>query len=178
MAVAPDGTWLATAGDDGTVRIWDPTTGTPPHPHRPHRRGARRGGRPGRHLARHRQATTARSGSGTRTTGQPRHTLTGHTNRITALVADPSGRWLASAGADGVIGLWHVEAGERRARLLASDDGWAALLTDGTVKVHGRPAGLWWAAGLCRFEVDDLPLLARHRPSLRPLPDDQVILHG
>ena len=23
MAIAPDGTWLATAGDDGTVRIWD-----------------------------------------------------------------------------------------------------------------------------------------------------------
>lgn len=28
VAVAPDGTWLATAGDDGTVRTWDPATGT------------------------------------------------------------------------------------------------------------------------------------------------------
>ena len=27
MAIAPDGTWLASAGDDGTVRIWDPATG-------------------------------------------------------------------------------------------------------------------------------------------------------
>ena len=27
VAIAPDGTWLATAGDDGTVRIWDPATG-------------------------------------------------------------------------------------------------------------------------------------------------------
>ena len=27
VAIAPDGTWLASAGDDGTVRIWDPATG-------------------------------------------------------------------------------------------------------------------------------------------------------
>jgi WD40 repeat protein len=27
VAIAPDGTWLATCGEDGTVRIWDATTG-------------------------------------------------------------------------------------------------------------------------------------------------------
>ena len=30
VAIAPDGSWLATAGD-GTVRIWDPVTGTQRH---------------------------------------------------------------------------------------------------------------------------------------------------
>jgi WD40 repeat protein len=27
VAIAPDSTWLATAGADGTVRIWDPVIG-------------------------------------------------------------------------------------------------------------------------------------------------------
>jgi WD40 repeat protein len=31
VAIAPGGRWLAAAGDDGTVRIWDSVTGTPPH---------------------------------------------------------------------------------------------------------------------------------------------------
>jgi hypothetical protein len=31
LAVASDGSWLACAGDDGTVRIWDPANGTTRH---------------------------------------------------------------------------------------------------------------------------------------------------
>jgi WD40 repeat protein len=31
VAIAPDGTWLATASNDYTARIWDPVTGTQRH---------------------------------------------------------------------------------------------------------------------------------------------------
>ena len=31
VSIAPDGTWLATASNDGTVRIWDPATGNQRH---------------------------------------------------------------------------------------------------------------------------------------------------
>ena len=44
VAFSPDGTRLASASYDGTVRVWDPATGTQlAHPHRPHRRGDRGG---------------------------------------------------------------------------------------------------------------------------------------
>ena len=29
LVIAPDGSWLASAGHDGEIRVWDSTTGTP-----------------------------------------------------------------------------------------------------------------------------------------------------
>ena len=74
LAVAPDGTWLASAGDDGDGADLGPAhRAGPPHPHRPHRHVCRRGGRPGRHLAGLRRRRRRRCGSGTRTPADPPH---------------------------------------------------------------------------------------------------------
>ena len=51
-------------------------------------------------------------------------------------------------------------AGAPLATLVGSADGWAALLPDGSYKLSGDPGGLWWVAGLSRFEpreLDNLP---------------------
>ena len=100
VAIAPDGTWLATAGDDGTVRIWDPATGQ--------QRAT---------LTGHTGAVSAvaiapdgtwlatASGDGTvriwdPATGQQRATLTGHTGAVSAVAIAPDGTWLATASSD------------------------------------------------------------------------------
>ena len=41
VAWSPDGTRLATAGDDGTVRVWDAATGAPPRTLTGHTGGVR-----------------------------------------------------------------------------------------------------------------------------------------
>ena len=90
LAVAPDGTWLASASCDGTVRIWDPHTGqAPPHVHRPHRRGISVGGRTRRLLARLRRRLRATVRIWDPHTGQARHTLTGHTGGVSSVGGRP-----------------------------------------------------------------------------------------
>ena len=92
MTSAPDGTWLASAGNDATVRIWDP--------------------RAGRLL----------------------HTLTGHTQRVVALVAEPDGAWLASAGRDATVRIWDLRTGGLRHTMTGHAGGVTALAVapDGT----------------------------------------------
>ena len=61
--------------------------------------------------------------------------------------------------------------GATLATLVGSADGWAALLPDGSYKLSGDPGGLWWVAGLCRFEPRELDNLAQFVSSVRRLPD-------
>ena len=87
VAVAPDGTWLATGHEDGTVRTWDTAT------------------------------------------GQPRATLAGHTDGVSAIAIAPDGTRIATVSWDGTIRIW--DAGQdsalavTRADDMLNDCAWA-----------------------------------------------------
>ena len=97
VAIAPDGTWLASAGGyDGTVRIWDPATGQ--------QRAALTGhSRRVKAVAIAPDGTWLASGGDDGTvriwdpaTGQQRAALAGHSGAVTAVAIAPDGTWLAT----------------------------------------------------------------------------------
>ncbi len=117
IVVAPDGTWLATGGVDGTVHIWDVTSG---------KQRATRGGHAGPVMA----MAAAPDGSWLAVafsdgmvriwdlaTGKEQTVLPGHGDWVTAVAVAPDGRWLAAASNDGTVSIWDVAAGRSRAKL-------------------------------------------------------------
>ena len=155
VAIAPDGTWLATAGDDGTVRIWDPATGqpAPPSPATPAR--WRRWRSPRTAPGWPPPAATGRCGSGTPTPAPHRATLTGHTGAVDAVAIAPDGTWLATAGDDGTgadLGRRHrprtappspATPARWTAVAIAPDGTWLATpaADDGTVRIWDADTG-------------------------------------
>jgi WD40 repeat protein len=127
LVAAPDGSWLASAGGDGEVRIWDPATGTARHILTGH---------PGSVRA----LMVAEDGSWLASvgggpvqiwdpfTGTIRHTLTGHTGWVSALVVAPDGSWLASADSEGVVQVWDPVTGTVCHTLTGHTDGVRALV--------------------------------------------------
>ncbi len=141
VVAAQDGSWLASAGESGEVRIWDPLAGATRHTLTGHTRGVRA-------LAVAPDGSWLASAGDDRAVriwdplaGATRHTLTGHTRRISALAAAPDGSWLASAGDDRTVRIWDPVAGTARhtftghtrrilALMVAADGSWLASAGD------------------------------------------------
>ena len=116
VAFSPDGKTLATGSVDGTVRLWDVTTG---HPVRDLFTGHTNGVYSVGSVAFSPDGKTLASGgiSGTVrlwdvATGRPiGHPLVGHTGPVSSVAFSPDGKTLASASVDGTVRLWDVATG-------------------------------------------------------------------
>jgi WD40 repeat protein len=159
VAIAPDGTWLATASDDGAAQIWGAATG---------QRRATLTGRKGLVTAvaiapDGTWLATASSRDKTvriwdATSGQRRATLTASVWPVNVVVVAiaPDGTWLATASDGGTVRIWDAATGQRRATL--TGDKWSvnavAIAPDGTWLVtasNNKTVRIWDAAtGQCR----------------------------
>jgi WD40 repeat protein len=103
VAFSPDGTTLATSSRNGTVRLWNPTTGNIKSTFT----------NAGTTVAFSPDGTTLATGNDDGTvnlrdidTGYARTTFIGHTGDVQSLAFSPNGRTLASASSDSTVRLW------------------------------------------------------------------------
>ncbi|MFG2867279.1 NB-ARC domain-containing protein [Streptomyces sp. NPDC048338] len=137
VGAGPDGAWIATAGNDKSVRIWDPATGTTLRSLRGHT-GWVTGvaiSPDGTWLA-----TTGDEGTirlWNPAAGTALRTLDGHTAAVNAAAVSHDGSWLASASNDKTVRIWDPATG----RLLRTLEGHTGWVTDVAIS----PDGTWLA---------------------------------
>jgi hypothetical protein len=152
--VAPDGSWLATGGADGTVRVWDAASGQQRMVLSGHR------GRVYTMAIAPDGSWVAAGGAGdTRvllwdvSTGTVRTVLA--SRGVNAIAAAPDGSWLAVDGLDHTVRIFDLATSRQQARL-ASGSAWTSALVaapdgswlatadyDHTVRILDVAAGRW-----------------------------------
>ena len=153
VAWSPDGRQVAAAGNDGTVRIWDPATGQTTRTLTGHTNWVTEvnWSPDATHLATAGHDGTARIWNPT--TGTTVYTLIGHASAVTGVAWSPDGTQLATSGHDGTARIWNPVTGQST-RILTGHTGpvigvaWspdgqhlATASYDGTVRIWDPTTG-------------------------------------
>ena len=147
VAIAPDGTWLAIGGNDGTVRIWDTVTKQDRSKPARYRVGVAA-------LAIAPDGTWLAIGGNDGTVriknsdnGRTQVIIPGYGGRVCAMAVSPDDNWLAIGSDSGMVRIWNAASGQRLASLVghgkavkcvavAPDGSWVATgSSDGTVRI-------------------------------------------
>ena len=161
--VSPDGSWLASGGGDGAVRVWDSATGMLRHDLLAHAGAVN-------------DCAVSPDGSWLATAGADgtlriwdpdagalRRVLAGHTGGVWTCAPGPDGRWLVSAGIDGTVRVWDPATGVERHVLSGHSTGVSVCVVS--------PGGGWVASGgsdevVCVW--DPAAGVLRHRLAVHP----------
>ena len=144
LAFSPDGRSLASAGADGTLKVWE-TTGESDAIPIPGATTTPEGG-----LWLSHDGQTAVTGFQSKTiqvwdaaTGKPRCAPLEHEHRVTNMDSTSDGKWLALADAGKNVKLWDMDTG----RAIRTFQGHAEAITDLAISREGKWIAVWCKGG-------------------------------